>query len=542
VVEPDAKGHARIHRINYEIHVLQALRERLRCKEIWVPGAQRYRNPEEDLPSDFPEARDTYYQALEQPLDPDTFMTRLQHQMHQALQTLDTGMPHNPGVKILQRPKGWIRVSPLDRLPEPTNLAHLKAEITRRWPMTSLLDVLKETELRVGLTPHFMDTGTRVGLDEATLQRRLLLCLFGLGTNTGLKRVCATTPEEQYHDLLYVRRRYLHPEALRNAIAHVVNAIFRIRATHIWGEGTTACASDAKQFGAWDQNLLTEWHLRYGGRGVMVYWHVEKRAVCIYSQLKTVSSSEVAAMLEGVLRHGTDMRVEKQYVDTHGQSAVAFAFCHLLNFQLFPRLKGIHRQKLYRPTTGQPDAYPHLQAILTRPIRWDLIRQQYEQMIKYATALRVGTADAETILKRFTRSNFQHPTYQALLEVGHAVKTVFLCRYLHEEALRREIHEGLQVIENWNSANSFIFYGRGGEIASNRQEDQELALLALHLLQIAMVYINTLMIQQVLTDDTWWARMTPEDLRALTPLLYAHVTPYGTFKLDMQERLPLAAA
>jgi TnpA family transposase len=542
VVEPDAKGHARIHRINYEIHVLQALRERLRCKEIWVPGAQRYRNPEEDLPSDFPEVRDTYYQALEQPVDPDTFMTRLQHQMHQALHTLDTGMPQNPGVKILLRPKGWIRVSPLDRLPEPLNLAHLKAEITRQWPMTSLLDVLKETELRVGLTPHFMDTGTRVGLDEATLQRRLLLCLFGLGTNTGLKRVCATTPEEQYHDLLYVRRRYLHPEALRNAIAHVVNAIFRIRATHIWGEGTTACASDAKQFGAWDQNLLTEWHLRYGGRGVMVYWHVEKRAVCIYSQLKTVSSSEVAAMLEGVLRHGTDMRVEKQYVDTHGQSAVAFAFCHLLNFQLLPRLKGIHRQKLYRPTTGQPEAYPHLQAILTRPIRWELIRQQYDQMIKYATALRVGTADAETILKRFTRSNFQHPTYQALLELGHAVKTVFLCRYLHEEALRREIHEGLQVIENWNSANSFIFYGRGGEIASNRQEDQELALLALHLLQIAMVYINTLMIQQVLTDDTWWARMTPDDLRALTPLIYAHVTPYGTFTLDMQERLPLAAA
>ena len=120
--------------------------------------------------------------------------------------------------------------------------------------------------------------------------------------------------------------------------------------------------------------------------------------------------------------------------------------------------------------------------------------------------------------------------------------TVFLCRDLHDDAVRREIHEGLQVIEHCNSANSFIFYGRGGEIASNRQEDQELALLALHLLQIAMVYINTLMIQQVLTDETWWARMTLDDLRALTPLIYAHVTPYGTFKLDMQERLPLEAA
>ncbi len=542
MVEPDAKGHSRIHRIHSEIHVLQALRERLRCKEIGVPGAQRYRTPEEDLPTDFPEARHTYYQALEPPLDPDTFLTRLQQQRHQALQTLDTGMPQNPGVQILLRPQGWMRVSPLERLPEPTNLAHLTAEITRRWPMTSLLDVLQETELRVGLTPHCVETGTRVGLDEATLQRRLLLCLFGLGTKTGLTRVCATTPEEQYHALLYVRRRSVHPEALRHAIAHVVHAIFRRRATHMWGEGTTACASDSKQCGAWDHNRLTEWPLRYGGRGVRVYGHVEKRAVCSYSQLKTVSSSEVAAMLEGVLRHGTAMRVEKHYVDTHGQSAVAFAFCHLLNLQLLPRLQGIHRQKLYRPTTGQPAAYPHLQAMLTRPMRWDLIRQQYEQMLKYATALRLGTADAETILKRFTRSNFPHPTYQALLEVGHAVKTVLLCRYLHDDALRREIHGGLHVIENCNSANSFIFYGRGGDIASNRQEDQELALLALHLLQIAMVSINTLMIQQVLTDEAWWARMTPDDLRALTPLIYAHVTPYGTFTLDMQERLPLEAA
>jgi TnpA family transposase len=236
------------------------------------------------------------------------------------------------------------------------------------------------------------------------------------------------------------------------------------------------------------------------------------------------------------------MPIAKNYVDSHGQSAVAFAFCHLLNVQLLPRLKGIHRQKLYRPTTGQPDAYPQLQAILTRPIRWELIRQPYDQMSKYATALRLGTADAETILKRFTRSNFQQPTYQALTELGQAVKTLFLCRYLHEDALRREIHDGLQVIENWNSANAFIFYGKGGEIASNRLEDQELAMLALHLLQIAMVYINTLMIQQVLTDDVWWTRMTPDDLRALTPLIYTHMTPYGTFRLEMNERLPLEAA
>src|SRR2546427_10095286 len=162
-------------------------------------------------------------------------------------------------------------------------------------------------------------------------------------------------------------------------------------------------------------------------------------------------------MLEGLLRHGTEMEVEKNYVDTGGQSEVGFAFCHLLGFHLLPRLKGIHRQKLYRPIAGQADAYPHLQTILERPIRWDLIRQQYDQMIKYATALRLGTADAETILKRFTRSQFQHPTYRAILELGHAVKTVFLCRYLHEEALRRGKHEGAPGLANRKSDYRLIF-------------------------------------------------------------------------------------
>ena len=104
VVEQDAKGQPRVNRINYEMAVLQTLRERVRCKELWIPGAQRYRNPEEDLPADFEAQQTRYYQALAQPLDPELFITGLQHQMHQALQLLDAGMPGNPGVTILQRP------------------------------------------------------------------------------------------------------------------------------------------------------------------------------------------------------------------------------------------------------------------------------------------------------------------------------------------------------------------------------------------------------------------------------------------------------
>ena len=271
----------------------------------------------------------------------------------------------------------------------------------------------------------------------------------------------------------------------------------------------------------------------------MIYWHVDRKAACIYSQLKTCASSEVAAMIEGVLRHCTTMEVDRQYVDSHGQSAVAFAFCHLLGFQLLPRLKAIHKQRLYRPEAGRPEAYPNLQPVLRRPINWNLIAPEYDNMIKYSTALRLGTAETDAILRRFTRHNVQHPTYTALLELGKARRTIFLCRYLRLRELRREIHEGLNVVENWNSANDFILFGKGGDIATNRREDQELAVLTLHLLQNALVYINTLMLQRVLGEAAWATRLTVEDLRALTPLLYGHVSPYGHFLLDMQTRLDI---
>jgi len=59
----------------------------------------------------------------------------------------------------------------------------------------------------------------------------------------------------------------------------------------------------------------------------------------------------------------------------------------------------------------------------------------------------------------------------------------------------------------------------------------------LHLLQICLVYVNTLMIQSVLSQEHWEEKLTATDLRAITPLIFNHVNPYGTFKLDLSERI-----
>ncbi len=129
VIEKDAKGNSRVNRITYEVAVLEALRTKLRCKEIWVVGANRYRNPDEDLPPDFEENSTAYYQALNLPTEADKFIAELQTEVKQALTTFDEGLPRNPKVKLNKKSGGWITLTPLDAQPNPPNLTALNVSV-----------------------------------------------------------------------------------------------------------------------------------------------------------------------------------------------------------------------------------------------------------------------------------------------------------------------------------------------------------------------------------------------------------------------------
>ena len=125
--------------------------------------------------------------------------------------TLETGRKHP------------LKLSPLPAQAEPLNLDYLKREIQLRWPMTALLDMLKETDMRTHFTDKFQTSATREQMDAATLQKRLLLSLYALGTNTGYNRMGHEATSDA---LRYIRRRYISKQNLRAAIGAIVNEIF----------------------------------------------------------------------------------------------------------------------------------------------------------------------------------------------------------------------------------------------------------------------------------------------------------------------------
>jgi hypothetical protein len=273
--------------------------------------------PAEDLPTDFEDRRVEHYQALRKPLDASAFIDELQAEMRAELDALHQALPACDWLEISDRVSGAIKLTPLDAASEP---APAQAGGAARWGTVPLIDMLKEAVLRTGCLSSVTSIAGRGSLPEHVLAERLLLAIYGYGTNTGIRAVSAGEHGHSEDEIRYARRRYLTAEAARQIAIEIANATVR-------------------------------------------------------------------------------------------------------------------------------------------------------------TAIRVGTASTEAILRRFMKAHAAHPTYQAMIELGRAQKTIFVARYLRSRALQREIHEGLNVVESWNRANAVIFYGKGGDLASNRRDEQEMSVL-----------------------------------------------------------------
>jgi hypothetical protein len=236
----------RILRTVYECGAFQALREKLRCKEIWVAGAEKWRNPDLDLPADFEDRRAENYAQLRKPLDPRRFTGEMREELDAELSALNDALGGKglAWLKITERRNaGAICLTPLDAAPEPRNLRRLKTAIRTRWGVVPLMDMLTETCLRTGCLSVFTPAGTQNHLDPQVLFERLLLLVYAYGTGTGIRAAAAGDHPHTEDGLRYARRRYLTVDACRQSARIIASATFAARQAALWGEGTTAVAS-----------------------------------------------------------------------------------------------------------------------------------------------------------------------------------------------------------------------------------------------------------------------------------------------------------
>ncbi|MGX8904724.1 Tn3 family transposase [Streptomyces netropsis] len=163
-------------------------------------------------------------------------------------------------------------------------------------------------------------------------------------------------------------------------------------------------------------------------------------------------------------------------------------------------------------------------------IEWDLIESQFRHLMKVAVSVREGVIPLSTLLKRLRSGSKKNATSAAFREVGRAIRTVQLLRYLSDPALRRRVTAAMNKTGAFNSFSQWIGFGNRGVIADNYPVEQEKAMKFNALLTNAVIFHNALDIAEIvrqLLDEGW--TIEPGDLAHISPYLTEHINRFGEY-------------
>jgi TnpA family transposase len=245
----------------------------------------------------------------------------------------------------------------------------------------------------------------------------------------------------------------------------------------------------------------------------------------------SATSHEAPYVLDGLLHHGTGLRIGTHYVDTGGASDHVFILCAMLGFRFCPRLRDFPDRKL---ACLEPVAsYKELAALFGRRIRADVIRAHWDEILRLIASLRVGTVLPSAMLKKLAASQRQNQLDLALQELGRIERTLFMLDWLESPQLRQRCHAGLNKSEQRHALAQVICTFKQGRIADRGQDAQQFRASGLNLVIAAIVYWNATYIADAVAHLRAQGQAVPEALLAHTsPLTWEHIGFSGDFLWD----------
>ena len=533
LVVAEVDGRPALARRHLEACVFSCLARELKTGDLSVEGSDEYADYREQLLSWEESAPLVEERCRELGLRPTPggFVAQLKDKLSATAREVDRLYPENSDVAI--GPGGEL-VLEETRAKKPTKaLKDLEAAVVGRMPERGLVDVLCAVEHHTGWSRHLGPlSGSEPKLADA--RGRYLLTAFCYGTNMGPAQTARHTRGlVTAHELGYANRRHVTVARLEGAATDMINAYAGLDLPKVWGTGETA-AADGTKIGLRENTLMSEYHVRYGGYGGIAYHHVSDTYVALFTHFISCGVWEAVYLLDGLLKNASEIQPKKIAGDTQAQSAPVFGLSHALGIELMPRIRNWKALTLFRP--DEDAAYEHIDSLFgDEAIDWGLIETHWRDVMRVVASIRAGKILPSTLLRKLGNYSRKNRLYRAFREIGRAVRTEFLLRFLASQELRRQITAATNKAESYNGFSKWLLFGGDGIVPDLDPEDREKRLKFNQLLADSVVLQNAADMTGVLrslAEEGYPLRR--EEVGQLSPYLTEHVKRFGDYVVDLE--------
>ena len=512
----------------YELCALSELKNKLRSGDVWVQGSRQFKDFDEylvpsekfitmqlanELPLSVPTDCDHYLQErltlLESQLAKTNLMA-LANELPEAIITTATG----------------LKITPLDAA-VPDEAQVLIDQSAALLPHVKITELLMEVDGWTGFTDHFTHLKTGDVAKDKTL---LMTTLLANGINLGLSKMAESSPGTTYAKLAWLQAWHIRDETYNAALANLVNSQFRQPFADHWGDGTTS-SSDGQNFRVGSKAQSTG-HVnpKYGSEpGRTFYTHISDQYAPFSTKVVNVGVRDSSYVLDGLLYHESDLRIEEHYTDTAGFTDHVFGLMPFVGFRFAPRIRDLGETKLFVP---HGDAvYDGLKPMIsTERLKIKQIRAHWDEILRLATSIKQGTVTASLMLRKLGSYPRQNGLAVALRELGRIERTLFILDWLQSVELRRRVNAGLNKGEARNALARAVFFNRLGEIRDRSFEQQRYRASGLNLVTAAIVLWNTVYLERATAALQGHGQEVDATLlRYLSPLGWEHINLTGDY-------------
>lgn len=515
-----------------EICIFSYLALDLKTGDACVAGSESYADFREQLLSgaECEPLIEEYCSTVGFPSNPEDFVKYLCQELTTVAEKVDKICADDKQVKINQN--GEIVLTRVPSTSEPKEVEELENKLRDLMPERSILDILCNVEHWLNWTRHF---GPLSGSEPKFKQsaERYIFTTFSYGCNLGPNQMARHSRDAvTSHMISYTNRRHISTAKIEAAIRDMINAFNRFSLPNLWGTGKRA-AADGSKFEIYENNLHSEYHIRYGGYGGIAYHHVSDKYIALFTHFITCGVWEAVYILDGLLKNLSDIQPDTLYADTQGQSAPVFAISYLLGIKLMPRIRNWKDCAFLRPS---PDVtYEYIDPLFKGVVNWNLISTHWHDMMRVVLSIKAGKVMPSTLLRKLGSYSRKNRLYQAFQELGKVVRTMFLLEYISNVRMRREITAITNVVEKYHHFLDWVFFGKQGAITENDPIEQEKRLKYLDLVASAVILQNTVdMSLAIQTLSTQGEEVNRRYLKALSPYVTRHIKRYGDYVVNLQ--------